>query len=164
MSYKAILSGMSTLVVLTGILVSGNAVSHPDHEGEYANHKERMRDHNGRGKDILHRVFSKLDLTDEQKSSIKSLKESNKESMKSIHLSMRSAKKQMKELLAVDEPDETAVKTLSAEMSELKAEKMLLQAKFKREALAMLTDEQREKLEKMKEKRRKHRASRNEEH
>jgi len=77
-------------------------------------------------------------------------KESNKETMQARHAVMKPLRKQMHELLSADNVDEAAVKELSIQIAESKADNLILMASIKKQAIAILTDEQRAKLEEMK--------------
>jgi len=147
-------------VLLSGFVLSGNVIAHPDSESGEHKVKHMKKMHKKHGRDFgalrsLRRAFGHLDLSDEQKDSLKSLKENNKDTMKASKVAMKPLKKQMHELLSAESLDETAIKDLSIQIAEKKADHMILMASIKKQAIALLTDEQRVELKKMKQKREK---------
>ena len=145
-------------VLLSGFVFSGSAIAHPASDDGEAKMKHSKKMHRQHGSDMggmrgLRRAFAQLDLTEQQQELLKSLKETNKGSMQAAKSSMKPLKKQMHELLMADDIDEAAVKGLSIQMAERKADHMIMMASIKKQAIAILTDEQRAKLKKMKEKR-----------
>ncbi|WP_196140049.1 Spy/CpxP family protein refolding chaperone [Aliikangiella sp. G2MR2-5] len=99
------------------------------------------------------RMLAHVGLTDEQKSQIHQLKESNKEAVEARHEKIHELKMQIHQLLKGDEIDRQAVKNLSYQVADLKVEQAIMHAGLKKQVLAMLTDEQKSKMEEMKKKR-----------
>ncbi|MCW9018424.1 MAG: hypothetical protein OQJ89_15735, partial [Kangiellaceae bacterium] len=62
-------------------------------------------------------------------------------------------KKQMRQLMNAEQIDEGAIKALSLQIAELKADQLIQRAQLKQEVMKLLTDEQKSKLEAIKEKR-----------
>ncbi|TQV88780.1 Spy/CpxP family protein refolding chaperone [Aliikangiella coralliicola] len=160
---KNVLVKKSAVVgALFGLLMSATAQAHPEFEGDGFDgdnfrsnaSKERMHRHGpGFGLRGLRHAFSHLDLSDEQKSALKSLKNSNKETIQAGREAMRSLKKEMKALLMAETIDEAAVKSLSTTIAAQKADQLILFANLKKQAIALLTDEQKAQLDEMKAKR-----------
>jgi periplasmic protein CpxP/Spy len=145
-------------VLLSGLVLTGSAIAHPDNEERTVSQKHMKKKHREHRHDMggmhrLHRAFQHLDLSGEQKDSLKSLKESNKDTMIAAKSSMKPLKKEMHELLMAEDIDEASVRNLSVQIAEKKADHMIMMASIKKQAIAILTDEQRAELKKMKEKR-----------
>jgi|GEM_PF-4634341 len=150
-----------------GLVLSSAAFAYSDSEEGERSYKHKMKMHKmhdqgmrsmgGFGK--LRHAFSQLDLSDAQRDELKALKQNNSESINAGKEAIYPMKSQMKELLMADEIDETAVKDLAVQIAEKKADQMLLIASIKKQAIAILTDEQRTELEQMKEKRQRKHAS-----
>lgn len=115
--------------------------------------EHKMQRHHERKRFQIMRALSALDLSDEQKASIKSIKESNQATAEASREQGRSIRKQVRQALKDDVIDETNVKVLVAQAAELRAEQMIRLANVKKQIFATLTDEQKAKLEKMKQKR-----------
>lgn len=151
----------NTLIVTTllGLVASSNLLSHPHtkfHEGaeHYKNKKMKYRKLPGdRGLHRLQRAFAQLDLTESQKEQLEAIKASNQEAIKNNRETIHSFKKQMKPLLDAETIDENEVRNISLSIAEVKAKQIILHAKMKQQAIALLDQEQKEKLEKMKAKR-----------
>jgi len=154
MNKKTLIAGL-----LVSSLASSIAIAHPEFESdaERAEFKEKMRHgmhHRKEGrKDLFRAAFKKLDLTDEQKEQLKTIKSANKETFKAKRKDIMELKKQVRELTEAEQIDEGAIKALSLQIAELKAEQVIKGAQLKQEMMKVLTDEQRAKLSEMKEKR-----------
>lgn len=150
----------SLFALIFAIAVPGIATAGPEFEGFEREHKMRQFHqhqamHGGWKK--LRRAFAKLDLSDEQKQSLESLKQNNKETWKSAHKKMRELKHQMRELMDADQVDENAIRNLTSQMASQRADQILFGLQVRDQALAVLTSEQKSKLTEM---RAKHKAKR----
>ena len=105
------------------------------------------------GMHFMKRAFAKLDLSEDQKAQLKTLKESGREGNEETREQIVDLKLKVKELLSAEEIDEAAVKSSSMELASLKSSQAIKHAKMRKQALAILTDEQRAKFEQMKNKR-----------
>ncbi len=101
--------------------------------------------------ELMRKVFSRLDLSEEQKQSIWLIRSENQDSMQSIKSSIRPLKQQLHNILSAENVDEMAVKVLTAEIAELKSDQIILMSSIKKQIFALLNDVQKTKLEKMKE-------------
>ncbi|MCW8877308.1 MAG: Spy/CpxP family protein refolding chaperone [Kangiellaceae bacterium] len=154
MNKKTLISG----VLLVGLL-SGAVMAHPKFESaaEKAEFKEKMR--HGKhhrmedGKDLFRAALRHLDLTDEQKEQLKAVKNAKKGTFKVKRQEIHGLKKQMRQLMNAEQIDEGAIKALSLQIAELKADQLIQRAQLKQEVMKLLTDEQKSKLEAIKEKR-----------
>ncbi len=105
------------------------------------------------GMHFMKRAFAKLDLSEDQKAQLKVLKESGKNGNEQTREQIIDLKLKIKGLLSADVIDEAAVKSTSMELASLKSSQAIKHAKMRKQALAILTDEQRAKFEQMKNKR-----------
>ncbi len=116
---------------------------------------ERHHNHSDKKPTIkkVMKQLSKLDLTDDQKTEIKVVVKSGLEKSKGKWQAMRELKKQMKALKHAEPLDEQAIKSLSAEMADIKSDLMIMHINKRKQVTSLLTDEQKEKFKKMKHKR-----------
>ncbi len=166
---EEIIMKLNQLVILAVLGVSALSVSHATIAKEMradrggANHSYgdnsyrensygEKRGH--RSKNFIRHAFAKLDLTDEQKASIKSIKQSEMQKNEATREQLIDLKLEMRKQLKADNVDEAQVKALSAQVSELKADLTISRAKAKKQMIALLTEEQQAKLKKMTDKRR----------
>jgi periplasmic protein CpxP/Spy len=127
---------MAVLVVLLLIPATGFAA------GEGWGKRGEM----GGGKHLA-RMASALDLTEDQKSQIRTIWTSEREKIAPLRQQMRENRQQIhQEALAVPF-DEAAVRTLAAAQAEARTEMIVAHARVKNQVHAVLTPEQREKAE-----------------
>lgn len=154
MNKKALIAG----ILITG-LASNAALAHPkfESEAEKTEFKEKMRHgmhHRKEGRrDLMRAAFKKLDLSDKQKEQLKAIKSANKGEFKAKRKEMHQLKTQIHQLTEAEQIDEGAIKALSLQIAELKAEQVIKSAQMKQEMMKVLTDEQKAKLAEMKEER-----------
>lgn len=113
------------------------------------------RSHGGGGHHMMKRMFSKLDLNEEQKLAIKDLREQMHQSMEDLHEEGERGefRDQMKAIVQAETFDESAFRDLLAAKQAKKIEFGVIKAKMKNGVWNVLTVEQQEKLETMMEKR-----------
>ena len=140
---------------LLSLLISGTAFAkaHDNDDVEVQMYEHKMQHRHQRMKNHMRHAFAHLDLSDEQHSAIKALKESTKETAKTRRGLMKQLRKQMHGLMKAETIDESAIRSLSVQIAEVKAEQMITHANFRQQAVAVLNDEQKAKLETMKAKR-----------
>lgn len=137
-----------SVVALTITSLTVSAIGHKNDDGQYK-HKSSMdyqqdesRDHHHRkGKNRLHRLVKKLDLTDEQRVQVKAIfaNMSAKHKNKSDEL-----KEQVQSLMQASEFDEAKFEAIHLKRQE-KFEKMALEkAKMRHAIMQVLTPEQQE--------------------
>ncbi|MEH6530261.1 MAG: CpxP family protein [Photobacterium frigidiphilum] len=92
------------------------------------------------------KVFSQLDLTDAQKEQMKSMREVNRDEMKSKrlekHAEMKANHDKMQELVLASNFDENAVRDLAQQMSTAQVERRVAMLEKRHEMLNILTPEQ----------------------
>jgi len=129
---------------------------------------EHFRDgpHHGRGMpgmpvvDMTMRAVMHLDLSDEQRDSIKDIMKSLKTEDRQLMKEMKSGHAQLKELIKADTFDETAVAEIAGKEGDLTAERLVLASRAMSQVYAQLTDDQRAELQAMAEERAQRRAER----
>lgn len=129
----------ATVIALPLMLGSMSAMAfggkHHDGEG--------MRgDHDMMGKQMLRGI----DLTDEQKEELQSLREQNREAMKAnkgaFHSEMMAERQQMQQLMLADNFDEAAVRALAEKMVDQQVERRVAKMKQQHAMYNILTPEQ----------------------
>ncbi len=108
--------------------------------------------------DQLMRAIKKLELSEEQKTSIKGIMHGLKMETRPLANEMRAGHDQLKELIKADSFDEAAVTTLAEKEGALAAERLIVTSRAMSKVFAQLTDEQRAELETMAEERAEKRA------
>lgn len=95
-------------------------------------------------------MFRGLDLTDEQKAQMKTIRQASKESTKSIREQMKANRQKLQTLSESGTFDEAQVKAIAAEQGNLSAQMIVEKEKVKTQMLAILTPEQKAKAAEMK--------------
>jgi Spy/CpxP family protein refolding chaperone len=115
---------------------------------------ERMTHHQRHMQDMRHmgfeRAFAKLDLSEAQQSAIDSLKQENRTASAGVHEQLKSLHEQLKQAMRADDVNESEVRGLTSQIADLRSTMMIQHAKVRKQALAILNDEQRAKFEEMK--------------
>lgn len=104
------------------------------------------------GRHGLHgRVTEFLDLTEQQKASVKQLKDEMRERVRPLREEQRAAREQLRTALEAANPDPAAVGRLVIAMEGKRDEMRAVHQEFQRDFAALLTPEQREKYDSLKE-------------
>lgn len=98
-------------------------------------------------------MFRGLDLTDAQKEQIKAIHEANKPAMQPLMEAMKQNRQKFREARKAGNTDQAALDAIKAERSQIFEQMKPLRESVKAQTLAVLTDEQKTKLEEMKQKR-----------
>lgn len=96
------------------------------------------------------RMFRQLGLTDAQKDQIKAIREASRENTTAIRLGMRETRKQIAELGTNGELDLGLLDQLAAQQAEYQKQMIIERQKTKVQMLAVLTPEQKAKLDELK--------------
>jgi Spy/CpxP family protein refolding chaperone len=91
-----------------------------------------------------------LNLTEEQQTQIKALKEKNSESMQAFNKSLRDAQSAMRDAAKADTVDEAKIRELSKVVADKMADAAIFRAKCANEFKALLTKEQLAKIDELK--------------
>jgi len=108
----------------------------------------------------LMRAIRHLDLSDEQRESVRTVMQDLKTEVRPIMAETKTNHTQLKELIKADKFDEDAVAELAAKEGELAAERTVLASRAMSDVFSFLTDEQRAELDEMAAKRMGHRGKR----
>ena len=148
---------MKKLSIFAGILATLMIAGYSLHLTAGPNHKghhgfSNMHEQHARGmteKRIMHHL-SHLDLSEQQEIDIRALVKEGivaskvkREEIKALHMQLRGVRQS-------DSVDEQAIRTYSADIASLKSDLMIMHLNKRKEVAALLTDEQKSKMEKMK--------------
>lgn len=96
------------------------------------------------------RLFRHLELTDAQKEQMKAIREASRETTKGLRDSLREGRKQLREMGTNGVFDQGAVELVAAQQAEIHKQLIIERQKVKSQMFALLTPEQKTKLEEMK--------------
>ncbi|MBL1140548.1 MAG: Spy/CpxP family protein refolding chaperone [Proteobacteria bacterium] len=163
---KSILNSSTSTRVLTLIgavmlglsLMSANSFADDDQsDRDRPKQCNKKRDgHKRHGKDLSHvrdMLDKKLDLTEDQKTSISQVIDQYNPELKQLQEQMREGKKAERKLVKQDNFDEAAINKQAQQNADLMVKMIVLKAKAKHEIHSNLTDDQKSKIQKMFEKR-----------
>jgi len=111
-----------------------------------------MRGGQNRG-DMLMRALHRLDLSDDQKDTLKALRESNKDAVQANREQVRNAKKALREEMQAELVNLDAVRSLAGDVGAVGVELAVFRAAMKNQMMEILTKEQRAELQEMARKR-----------
>jgi Spy/CpxP family protein refolding chaperone len=97
--------------------------------------------------------FGRLDLSDDQKAQLKQIRESHAAEFKAVRDKSRAAHDGMRDLLAAETINESAIRAKSADVAAAEADMLILNAKVRKESMQILTAEQLAKLKEARESR-----------
>jgi len=95
---------------------------------------------------ILQRIARKLNLTDDQKSQIKSVLSVDKDMLKSLFGQLHDARKNLRAAIRANGTNESAVRAASAKVASVEADLAVERMKLYGKIAPLLTDEQRRKI------------------
>ena len=149
------LKNMMTGTILTTLLLAfmGTALAQ-DPVADPANYAKKSRHHQRGnqpmpGVERMMRGIRHLELSDEQKASIKGIMQDLKAEERPLIREMKSDHEQLKELIKAESFDEQAVASLAEKEGGLAAERLIIASRAMSAVYAQLTDEQRAELETM---------------
>jgi protein CpxP len=128
---------VAVLLVLTSITVVAAQGPGPGGKGPQA-----------RG-DMFRQALHRLDLSEDQKASIKALFESNRETMQADRENLRAAREALRTQMQSESFDETAIRTLAGQVGAAEVEMAVARASLHNQVRLLLTDEQRGQLKEM---------------
>jgi len=144
MNKKTILIGAIASIFAIGSMAIANP-NHKTRHGGYSSHERQAPN----AKKIM-RHLAKLDLSEEQRSEIETLVINGIESTKVQRETLKSLQHQMKALMHADAVDETAIKSLTYDMANIKSDLMIVRLNKRHQIASLLNDEQNAKMQKMK--------------
>jgi len=131
---------LKPMIIAAALLFGGLAVANPQHK------------HKG-AKNPLMRALHQLDLSEQQRQDVKKIMKSSKGQRKALGKQLVQGKSKMAALIDTDKPDSVAIEALATEQSQLMKQLILYKADLFSQVREVLTNEQRAKLGKMREKR-----------
>jgi periplasmic protein CpxP/Spy len=144
------------LILPITILVASMALV-PNSMALGKNHDKQHKEQHERTPKLLTKKAAKhLDLSDQQQLQIKDVYAQMKSSMAGEREQMKALKKQWKTLASADVLDETTLNDVALQIAQIKAKMRVQGLKTKKALGAILTPEQKEKMSRMKHKRRHH--------
>jgi len=155
------LSFLTGLTVTAVIVLTMSFSSLVDAGPNHKNHGQQHRQYKGDSTINLKRIMnqlSKLDLSQQQSDEIKSLIKIEIESNKPKHQELKALHIQMKGLTKAETIDEDGIRDIARKIADLRSELIISKRKGLKNIKALLTEEQREKLQQMKQNRRKNRS------
>ena len=108
--------------------------------------KKNHKKHHSKMMGGMHRMMAGLNLTTEQKDKLKKIREAHKEQLKSLMQKMRESRKAMMKVMTSDNVDEAAIRKQATAAAQAQADMMIAGRKMMEECKAILTPEQKEKL------------------
>lgn len=113
--------------------------------------QKQMRGHRKHGGRGMGRIFSQLDLTDAQKTQMQQIRESHRQSLQPLMQEIRAKRQEIRQASQGGAFDEALVRQKLTEIAPLEAKLMGERSKLHQEMLAVLTPEQKAKLDQMRE-------------
>ncbi|HET9532573.1 MAG TPA: Spy/CpxP family protein refolding chaperone [Blastocatellia bacterium] len=122
-------------------------------EGQKSERRMGKRGHHGMrgGARMGGRLFSQLDLTDAQKAQIKQIRENSREAIRPLREEMRAKRQEIRQANQGGTFDEALVRQKLTEIAAIEAKLMAERNRIHQETLAVLTPEQRAKLDQLRE-------------
>ncbi|HXG91835.1 MAG TPA: Spy/CpxP family protein refolding chaperone [Blastocatellia bacterium] len=122
-----------------------------DKTARHEHHAGMMGGHRHHRGEIFGFGFRNLDLTDAQKAQIKQIHESHRESLKALRDQIRAKHQELRQVTESGTFNESLAAQKLTEVAPLKAKLMAEHFKIRQETLAVLTPEQKAKLDSMRE-------------
>lgn len=151
-SFNKVLVTLAILLATTFSFTQNVGAKTDDTETLFANTERAERGfHHKRGERMRAFLAEQLGLSDDQKAQIKQIRLNHKDSVKPLVQELRAKQKELRSSFDGDNYNETLAAQKIAEMSGVKARLIGEKIKLKKEILAVLTTEQKTKLEQLKE-------------
>ena len=153
MKSTTMILAVTALLVLASITIT--AAQGPGHGG---------KGHHSRGErgDMLQQALQRLDLTDEQKASVKALFESHRDAMQAERDTLREARQALRQETQSETFNEAAIRELSVQVHATETDMAVARASLHNQVLQLLTEEQRAELKEMRAERQDRRDDRRE--
>ena len=101
----------------------------------------------------LDRMTSRLDLSAEQQDQIKAIFDANQAERQALRENMQQNREALRNLMTTDNPNEADIRALAETQGQFKADMIVMKAKTRQAIAAILTDEQKAKMQSMRDKR-----------
>ena len=147
-------------ILIVGLLVTGTQVfgwsgggpgMRGGHDGPRAT--QRMTDEQRQQRQQLQqeRMAVILDLSEEQKQQMQTLRDQRQQQQQNLRTEMQTSRDQLREVARASDADEAGIRTAVQEHAELKTRMMVEGAEHRRQVAAVLTPEQQQKFEQLRE-------------
>jgi Spy/CpxP family protein refolding chaperone len=157
---KNLIIATSLAISLLTFSLSTPVIAGPDHK-----HHKMHAHHDGKGNERKFNMrrmtyaFSKLDLTEQQKTEIKGLFKQGFEWNKPKRQEMQTLREQMHTLKHAEEIDEQSIRATAASIANLRSDMMIANLQNRKKVEALLSEVQLEKLAEMKQTKKNRRSS-----
>lgn len=151
MKHISLVGGLLITLVFAGYTSDLAAGPHHKKAHPFSHGDEQI----GRGMSVkrVMRHLAVLDLTEEQRVEIKSLVKAGIEESKPQRDALSDMHRQMKKLAHAETADSSAIKSLAAEMANIKSDLMIMHIDKRQQLATLLTEEQRATLDRIKDQR-----------
>lgn len=164
-SFNKVLLTLAILLATTFSFAQNVGAKTDDTEAFFANtEREEGKFHHRRGERMHAFLAEQLGLSDAQKAQLKQIRQNHKDTLKPLVEELRVKKQELRLSFDADNYNETLAAQKISEMSGVKAKLIGEKIKLKKEMLAVLTPEQKTKLEQLKEQFKSRRAERMKHH
>jgi Spy/CpxP family protein refolding chaperone len=92
-----------------------------------------------------------LDLSEEQQQQLQALREQHRQQQQALRTEMQASREQLREVARANDADEASIRAAVQEHAELKTRMMVDSAKHRQQVAALLTPEQQQKMEQLRE-------------
>lgn len=144
----ATVSAIALVAIGTIFVIAQSGEGNPDGKRGFGQHGKRAHfgGRHKRGGRMMGRMFRQLDLTDEQKAELKSIRQASRENMKPIREQMHANRQSLRDLTANGSFDEAQVQAIASQMGSLHAQMIVEKERNKAKMFAVLSAEQKAKL------------------
>ncbi len=148
----ATVSAIALVAIGTMFVIAQSGEADFDGKRGFGQHGKRAHfgGRHKRGGRMMGRMFRQLDLTDEQKEELKSIRKASHENMKPIREQMQASRKLLRNLSANGNFDEAQVQAIASQLGSLHAQMIVEKERNKAKMFAVLTTEQKAKLAELK--------------
>ena len=140
-------------IIAIGMTSAG--VAFAEHgKGAGCSHDKHMKMGRGDfdGERRLNRMTKKLDLSDEQRQQVKAIFDASQAERQALHENMQQNRETLRNLMASDNPVEADIRAIAETQGQLKADMIMMKTQTKLAIHAVLTDEQKAKMQSMRDK------------
>lgn len=140
-------------VIAIGVTSAGVAFAGHG-KGEGCSHGKHMKMGKGDydGEHRLERMTKKLDLSEEQRQQIRTVFDANQAERQALHDNMQQNRETLRKLMASENPAEADIRAIADTQGQLKADMIMMRTQTKLAIQAVLTDEQKAKMQRMRDK------------
>ena len=157
MMKKLSTTALASVLALSSLGFVASSYAMPSGEGYekcmHGKHGKGYGEKHGRRGFDIDRMAEKLNLSDEQRTSMQAIIDESKPEITALREKMRETRKQLKQLAHTNPYNEAEVRKLADAQGDLKAEMIVLRMQQRSKISNVLTEEQRTQMKEMREKR-----------